>query len=171
LETNPSPSSRKQPLHRRWLELPPANITLADPVRASGPVSQLKKARPCCTGLVSGATLQSFFPLAGGLGEIQQAGFYADPMCAPGHWCVRLYHRTATDALGMTLPTFFSRCGRAGTGRCTGFWDAAQILTRTKMQVRKQVALFAFPLAGPDQPVSFLLLFHEEKWRCLMETR
>jgi hypothetical protein len=100
---------------------------------------------------VSGATLQSFFPLAGGLGEIQQAGFYADPICAPGHWCVRLYHRTATDALGMALPTFFSRCGRAGTGRCTGFWDAAQILTRLKMQVRKQVALLAFPLAGPDQ--------------------
>jgi len=122
-------------------------------------------------GMVSGATLHSICPLAGGLGEIQRAGYRAVPIFAPGHWCVRLYYRTATDALGKALPILFSRCGRAGKGRCTGFGDVSPDSHLPGGQVLSQVSLVAFPLAGPDPMVSFLRRFHPERWRCLMETR
>jgi hypothetical protein len=51
----------------------------------------------------------------------------------------RTYIRTATGVIrGGRTPELFSRCGRAGKGDGTGYWDVAQIHARIE-QVSRQV--------------------------------
>jgi len=131
LEAKPSPSSRKQPPYRRRPKFPSEDITLADPIGASGPVSTMKKrpiapvwfpGRPC--NLCATRKVDS---AKSGQGRI---------LCS-SDFCLRslglrTYLRTATDALGKALPTLLSHCGWAGKGECTGFWDVAQNHTRAR---------------------------------------
>lgn len=115
-----------------------ANGILADPVEGFGPCLNDEgetdapvrfPGRPC-----------NLFPqLASGAGDISsRAGHYAGPVFAPGHWCVARITERRRASQGRRDPELFPRCGRAGKGDGTGYWDVAQNHARIE-QVSRQV--------------------------------
>jgi hypothetical protein len=139
--------------NRRWLKLPSVNFTLADPVKGFGPCLDDEEETQC-SGLVSGATLQSFSPLARGVGEIQLGWTLCSSEVCARSLVLRTYNRTATDALREACPRSLSPLWAGRLGERTGNWDVAQNHTR-RTQVSSKLPCWTFPLAGPDEPVSF----------------
>lgn len=136
-------------------KLPSDNITLADPGGVSGPVSTMKERlsapvwfpeRPC--------NLFPHVPVEAA--KSRRAGHYAVPLGAPGHWCDRAFNRDGDGCHEERhILELFPRCGRAGEGVDTGFWDVAQTQHSAQHRCADKLPCWTFPLAGPEWPVSF----------------
>jgi len=111
------------------LKLPSDNFTLADPVKGFGPCLNDEEETEC-TGLVSGATLQSLSPLASGVGEIQLGWTLCRSDVCAKSLVLRTFDRTATDALREACPRSLFPLWAGRPGERTGNWDVAQNHTR-----------------------------------------
>jgi hypothetical protein len=156
LGTSLSPSSRKQSEMPVLNGVTSDNGILADTAKDHGPCLNSKERRDAPVRY-PGATLQSFTSLASEAGDISsQAGHYADPVCAPGHWCfARMSERRRANLRRERNPELISRCGRAGDGDGTGYWDVAQNHTRVAQVSRQVTKPEPSPSRVPMTSVSF----------------
>lgn len=126
LDTGLIPSSRKQLLNWCRGEVTFERRILADPVRASGPVSTMKERLSAPVGVRGDPAI--FFPTCQrGRRSSRRAGRYADPVCAPGHERVARLTARRRMPLRRGIPTLsFPAVDGPAIGEVTGLWDVAQ---------------------------------------------